>query len=129
MSARAGIGTILDMDRYAADGRTITCADCGGHFEFTAKERRFHRGMGFADPLRCSACLAMRRARYRPELRRPGSKPQDVPRQRTRGCARSHWEHARPTQTRALIVAATATTAVTVEVPTWAPQAMPGPGE
>jgi hypothetical protein len=75
MSARAGIGTILDMDRYAADGRTITCADCGRDFEFTAEQQRFHRGMGFADPLRCAACLAMRRARYRPEHPRPRSNP------------------------------------------------------
>jgi hypothetical protein len=75
MPARAGIGTILDMDRYGADGRTITCADCGRDFEFTAEQQRFHRGMGFADPLRCAACLAMRRARYRPEHRRPQSNP------------------------------------------------------
>lgn len=61
------------MDRYTAHARTLRCSDCGRDFEFTAEEQRFHRGMGFADPLRCAPCLALRRACYRRELRRPRS--------------------------------------------------------
>jgi hypothetical protein len=61
------------MDRYMAHARTLRCSDCGRDFEFTAEEQRFHRAMGFADPLRCAGCLAMRRAGHRREHRRPRS--------------------------------------------------------
>lgn len=128
MSARAGTGTIFDMDRYVIGDRTLRCVDCGREFAFTVEGQRFHRGIGFADPLRCAACLSVRRARYRPEHRQARSNPTRSRANaravaRARGTARpGHREHASPTVTRAPIVAAVATTVVPVDAPTWAPE-------
>jgi CxxC-x17-CxxC domain-containing protein len=42
--------------------RTLTCADCGQEFTFTASEQRFYTDRGFSDPRRCSSCRASRKA-------------------------------------------------------------------
>ncbi|HEY3998163.1 MAG TPA: zinc-ribbon domain containing protein [Candidatus Xenobia bacterium] len=43
--------------------RTLTCADCGAEFTFTAGEQEFHASKGFSnDPRRCPACRSARRA-------------------------------------------------------------------
>lgn len=49
---------MIDMDRYLIEDRALICVDCGREFAFTVEEQRFHRGFGWADPLRCAACLA-----------------------------------------------------------------------
>ena len=42
--------------------RTLTCADCGTSFIFTAGEQEFHQSKGFTtDPRRCPSCRAARR--------------------------------------------------------------------
>lgn len=53
------------MGRYVIGERMLTCAECGNEFVFTVDEQRFHRGIGFADELRCPVCLSARRARCR----------------------------------------------------------------
>lgn len=40
--------------------RTLTCADCGQEFVFTASEQQFYADRGFSEPRRCPTC---RRAR------------------------------------------------------------------
>jgi CxxC-x17-CxxC domain-containing protein len=43
--------------------RTLTCADCGASFIFTAGEQEFHAQKGFTnEPRRCPECRAARRA-------------------------------------------------------------------
>ena len=42
--------------------RTLTCADCGQEFTFTANEQRFYSDRGFSDPRRCASCRALRKA-------------------------------------------------------------------
>lgn len=51
------------MDRDIVGDRTLTCADCGLEFTFSVAEQRFHRGLGFADPVRCAACSHARAVR------------------------------------------------------------------
>jgi CxxC-x17-CxxC domain-containing protein len=42
--------------------RSLTCADCGTTFAFTAGEQEFHAQKGFTnDPGRCPECRATRR--------------------------------------------------------------------
>ncbi len=41
---------------------TITCADCGQQFVFTAGEQEFYAQRGFSKPIRCSSCRAARKA-------------------------------------------------------------------
>ena len=42
--------------------KTLTCADCGSPFTFTAGEQEFHQSKGFTnEPRRCSTCRAARR--------------------------------------------------------------------
>ena len=44
--------------------RTLTCADCGVDFVFTAGEQEFHASKGFTnDPSRCPDCRARRKQR------------------------------------------------------------------
>lgn len=42
--------------------RTLTCADCGTGFTFTAGEQEFHSSKGFSnEPRRCPSCRQSRR--------------------------------------------------------------------
>ena len=42
--------------------KSLTCADCGSEFTFTAGEQEFHAQKGFTnDPRRCPTCRASRR--------------------------------------------------------------------
>lgn len=42
--------------------KTLTCADCGTQFVFTASEQDFYGQRGFSEPKRCSSCRASRKA-------------------------------------------------------------------
>ena len=42
--------------------RTMTCADCGQEFMFSASEQQFYTDRGFSDPRRCPTCRANRKA-------------------------------------------------------------------
>lgn len=42
--------------------KTLTCADCGQQFVFTASEQDFYAQRGFTEPHRCSSCRASRKA-------------------------------------------------------------------
>jgi CxxC-x17-CxxC domain-containing protein len=42
--------------------RTLTCADCGQEFVFTASEQQFYADRGFSDPRRCRSCRSARKA-------------------------------------------------------------------
>ncbi len=41
--------------------RSLTCAQCGNPFTFTADDQEFHAGRGYQDPKRCPSCRAERR--------------------------------------------------------------------
>ena len=38
--------------------KTLTCADCGQQFVFTASEQDFYAQRGFSEPRRCASCRA-----------------------------------------------------------------------
>ena len=42
--------------------RTLTCADCGQEFAFSATEQAFYADRGFTDPRRCPSCRAAKKA-------------------------------------------------------------------
>ena len=42
--------------------RTLTCAECGTEFTFTADDQEFHAKKGYQDPKRCPNCRAARRS-------------------------------------------------------------------
>src|SRR5690349_19990051 len=42
--------------------KTLTCADCGQEFTFTASEQDFYAERGFTEPRRCPSCRAARKA-------------------------------------------------------------------
>jgi CxxC-x17-CxxC domain-containing protein len=42
--------------------KTLTCADCGQQFVFTASEQDFYAQRGFSEPRRCASCRAARKA-------------------------------------------------------------------
>jgi CxxC-x17-CxxC domain-containing protein len=42
--------------------KTLTCADCGQEFVFTASEQDFYGQRGFTEPRRCPSCRASRKA-------------------------------------------------------------------
>ena len=45
------------------EDKTITCADCGQEFTFTASEQAFYAEKGFTDsPKRCKTCRQARKA-------------------------------------------------------------------
>lgn len=47
----------------AFEDKTLTCADCGNSFVFSAGEQEFHASKGFTnEPKRCLACRQARRA-------------------------------------------------------------------
>lgn len=41
--------------------KTLTCADCGQQFTFTADDQEFFASRGFGEPKRCRSCRANRR--------------------------------------------------------------------
>ena len=41
--------------------RTLTCAECGSEFTFTADDQEFHAKKGYQEPKRCPNCRAARR--------------------------------------------------------------------
>ena len=48
------------------EDRTLTCADCGSEFIFTASEQQFYREKGFEnDPKRCLSCRQLRKNQKR----------------------------------------------------------------
>jgi CxxC-x17-CxxC domain-containing protein len=42
--------------------KTLTCADCGQDFTFTASEQQFYSDRQFSEPRRCATCRAVRKA-------------------------------------------------------------------
>jgi CxxC-x17-CxxC domain-containing protein len=42
--------------------KTLTCADCGQEFTFTASEQDFYAERGFTEPRRCASCRAAKKA-------------------------------------------------------------------
>jgi CxxC-x17-CxxC domain-containing protein len=42
--------------------RTLTCAQCGQDFTFSAEDQQYHAERGYQDPKRCPTCRAERRA-------------------------------------------------------------------
>ncbi len=42
--------------------KTLSCADCGQEFSFTASEQDFYAQRGFTEPRRCASCRASRKA-------------------------------------------------------------------
>jgi len=42
--------------------KTLTCADCGQPYVFTASEQDFYAQRGFTEPRRCPSCRASRKA-------------------------------------------------------------------
>jgi CxxC-x17-CxxC domain-containing protein len=42
--------------------KTLTCAECGTEFAFTAREQEFYADRGFTEPRRCQSCRASRKA-------------------------------------------------------------------
>jgi CxxC-x17-CxxC domain-containing protein len=47
---------------YAQTDKTLTCADCGQEFVFTASEQAFFAERQFSEPRRCPSCRAARKA-------------------------------------------------------------------
>jgi len=47
---------------YVYSDKTLTCADCGQEFIFTASEQEFYAARGFSEPRRCPTCRAARKA-------------------------------------------------------------------
>jgi CxxC-x17-CxxC domain-containing protein len=44
------------------EDKTLTCADCGQEFVFTAREQEFYAQKGFTEPRRCPSCRQSRKA-------------------------------------------------------------------
>jgi CxxC-x17-CxxC domain-containing protein len=42
--------------------KTLTCANCGQEFLFSADEQEFYAARGFSEPKRCRSCRAARRS-------------------------------------------------------------------
>ena len=42
--------------------KTLTCADCGQEFGFSASEQQFYSDRQFSEPRRCPTCRAVRKA-------------------------------------------------------------------
>jgi CxxC-x17-CxxC domain-containing protein len=46
---------------FTTTDRTLTCADCGSEFIFTASEQEFYADRQFSEPRRCPSCRAARK--------------------------------------------------------------------
>ncbi|HLE80301.1 MAG TPA: CxxC-x17-CxxC domain-containing protein [Dehalococcoidia bacterium] len=44
---------------------TLTCADCGEQFIFSADDQEFHASRGYQNPKRCPTCRQARRSEQR----------------------------------------------------------------
>jgi hypothetical protein len=44
--------------------KTITCSDCGGIFQFTAREQAFYQEKQLSQPKRCKDCRAKKKAAF-----------------------------------------------------------------
>ncbi len=45
------------------ESKTLSCADCGAAFDFTAEEQEFYQAKGFTnEPKRCPSCRQARKA-------------------------------------------------------------------
>ncbi len=42
--------------------KSLTCADCGEEFTFSAEDQQFHASRGYQDPKRCPSCRQARRS-------------------------------------------------------------------
>lgn len=42
--------------------KTLTCADCGQQFVFTADDQEFYASRGYSEPKRCRSCRSLRRS-------------------------------------------------------------------
>lgn len=42
--------------------RTLSCAQCGSDFTFSANDQEFHASRGYQEPKRCPDCRAARRS-------------------------------------------------------------------
>ena len=47
---------------YTYNDKTLTCADCGQQFAFSASEQQFYADRQFSEPRRCPSCRALRKA-------------------------------------------------------------------
>jgi CxxC-x17-CxxC domain-containing protein len=47
---------------YAYSDKTLTCADCGQEFAFSASEQQFYADRQFSEPRRCASCRALKKA-------------------------------------------------------------------
>ena len=47
---------------YTYSDKTLTCADCGTEFSFTASDQQFYADRQFSEPRRCPTCRAARKA-------------------------------------------------------------------
>src|SRR3982751_3944011 len=47
---------------FVYSDKSLTCADCGQEFVFTASEQDFYAQRGFTEPRRCPSCRASRKA-------------------------------------------------------------------
>ena len=47
---------------YTFTDKTLTCADCGTEFTFTAGDQQFYADRQFSEPRRCPACRAAKKA-------------------------------------------------------------------
>ena len=57
---------LLGGRRVAYTDRTLTCADCGTSFTFSADDQAYHAQKGFTnEPGRCPSCRAARRSAMR----------------------------------------------------------------
>ena len=44
------------------EDKTLTCADCGAEFTFSAEDQKYYASKGYSDPKRCPACRAAKKA-------------------------------------------------------------------
>ena len=44
------------------EDKTLTCADCGAEFTFSAEDQEYYTSKGYSEPKRCPACRAAKKA-------------------------------------------------------------------
>ena len=47
---------------YTFTDKTLTCADCGTEFNFSASDQQFYADRQFSEPRRCPSCRAIRKS-------------------------------------------------------------------
>ena len=58
----SGIAAVVSRGVLLYSDKTLTCADCGQQFVFTASEQDFYAQRGFTEPRRCPTDRAARKA-------------------------------------------------------------------